>query len=176
MTVPAGAPFTVDRVENAVVQCLNAIVSAAASFTPAIALPGRQIAGEGIIPYDCEQVFASVMTLGTGTPEPARGTSSSGVGTWPPIGNGANYTFFSATIQLAVVRNTLEKMTGLGQQAPTPAAYLGNLGLVSKDIALLWAAIVQIQDAEVTAAPTRQTAGNPQGGLVATSAQITILI
>lgn len=175
MTAPEGAPFNTDRVELAIVGCLNAIVSAAASFSTPITLPSRQIAGAGLIPYDCEQVFATVITLGTGTPEP-RGTSNSGAGTWPDASTGANYTLYNAVVSLGIVRNSVEKMTGVGNTAPQPSAYLANLGLVSQDVALLWAAITQIQDAQTTAAPTTETAGPPQGGLIATTARITILI
>lgn len=175
MTAPAGAPFDANRVELAIVGCLNAIVSAAASFAPPLVLPSRQIAGAGLIPYDCEQVFATVITLGTGTPEPGR-SSNSGAGTWPAISTGANMTLFNAVVSLGIVRNSVEKVTGLGTNAPTPAAYLANLGLVSQDVALLWAAITQIQDAQITAIPTTEVAGPPQGALIATTARITILI
>lgn len=175
MTAPEGAPFDTDRVELAIVGCLNAIVSAAANFSTPVVLPSRQIAGAGLIPYDCEQVFATVVTLGTGTPEPGR-ASNSGVGTWPGLATGANYTLFNATVSLGIVRKSIERVTGLGQIPPTPAAYLSNLGLVSSDVAVLWAAISQIQELQSSAAPTSETTGPPQGGLIATTARITILI
>lgn len=173
MTSPHGAPFDVNRVENLVTEALNAIISVASSFSPAISLPSRQIAGAGLIPYDCAMVFASVQTVTTGAPE---GKNLPGTATYPTTGSGANFTLYQAVILLGIVRDSQEKMTGLGQQAPAPAAYLANLGIASQDMAILLGAIGQIADAQISATPETLTAGSPQGVLVATTARIAVLV
>lgn len=173
MTAPAGAPFDADRIENLVTSCLNAIVSTAASFDPAVALPARQIAGAGNIPNDCAQVYATVMTVTTGTPEPL---GNSGAGTWPPATADGNQTMYSAVIILAIVRATNDTPTGpLGQNPPTPAAYLANLAQSSQDMAVLMAAVGQIADAQMSATPRTETAGTPQGGMVTTNCRLTVI-
>lgn len=173
MTAPDGAPFDADRVENLVVLALNAIVSSAAGFSPAISLPSRQIAGAGLIPYDCEQVFAAVQTVTTGTPEPL---GAPGTSTFPTTASGANQTLYSAVIQLAIVRKSKELITGLGQVPPPPSAFLANLGYASQDMAILMAAVGLIADAQMSATPRQELAGNPQGGLVATTCRVTVLV
>lgn len=173
MTAPHGAPFNADRIENLVTLALGAIVSAASSFSPAISLPSRQIAGAGLIPYDCAFVFASVQTVTTGAPE---GKNLPGTATFPTTGSGANFTLYQAVILLGIVRDSAEVMTGLGQQAPAPASYLANLAIASKDMAILLAAIGQIADAQISATPETMTAGSPKGALVATTARITVLV
>lgn len=174
MTAPIGAPFNADRVENLVVLCLGAIVTAAANFTPAVTLPSRQIAGAGTIPNDCEQVYATVQSVTTGTPEPL---GTSGVSTWPTQADGGNQTLYSAVIMLAIVRKTNDTPTGpLGQTAPTPTAYLANLGAASQDMAVLMAALATIGEQQSSATPRVETAGTPQGGLVTTSCRVTVLV
>lgn len=167
-------PFDVTRVENLVVECLNAIVSAAASFSPPVVLPSRQIAGAGNIPYDCEQVLATIQLVATGAPEQRSSLSAS---TWPPQADGANQTLYQATIVMAIVRKTNDTPTGpLGNIAPAPTAYLANLAAVSQDMAVLMAALSQIADAQISATPRTLTAGNPQGGLIPTSVRFTVLV
>lgn len=174
MTAPVGAPFDADRVQALVVLALGAIVTSAANFTPPIALPARQIAGAGTIPNDCEQVYAAVQTVTTGTPEPL---GTSGVSTWPTQADGANQTMYSAVLQLAIVRKTNDTPTSpLGQVAPTPAAYLANLAATSADMAILMAALAQLGVAQSSATPRVETAGSPQGGMVTTSCRVTVLV
>lgn len=173
MTAPEGAPFDSGRVEALVTLCLASIVSAAANFSPAVILPVRQIAGTGVIPYDCEQVIAAVQTITTGTPE-ALGLS--GASTFPTTASGANQTLYGAQVTLAIVRNSIEKMTGLGQIPPSPTAYLGNLGLVSQDMAVLLAAVTLIAEAQSSATPRTELPSGPQGGLIATVCRLTVLV
>lgn len=173
MTAPDGAPFDTDRVENLVTSFLTAIVSAAASFTPPVTLPARQISGAGRIPYDCEEVFATVLTVGTGTPE-ALGLT--GTSTFPVTASGANQTLYNAVILLAIVRTSLEKITGMGIVPPDPTLFTGNLGLISQDTAVLMAALGQVAEAQSSASPRTITANSPQGGLIATTLQVTILL
>lgn len=172
MTAPANAPFDADRIENLVTSALNAIVSAAASFTPAVSLPGRQIAGAGLIPYDCEQVYVSFLTSSLGTPEPL---GASGVSTWPAQADGANQTLYNAVLQLAIVRPSQELIQGMGNAAPPTTQYLANLAQISQDTAVLMAAINQIATAQMSATPRTITAGSPQGALVATTCRLTVL-
>lgn len=174
MTAPDGAPFDADRVQLLVTSCLAAIVAAAASFTPPVSLPARQIAAAGTIPNDCEQVYATYQTVTTGTPEP-RGDG--GAGTWPPVSAGGNQTLYVAVIQLAIVRKTADTPTGpLGQIPPTPTAYLANLAASSRDVAVLMAAVGQIADAQMSATPRTETAGPPLGGLFTTSCRVSVLV
>lgn len=172
MTAPSYAPFDTNRVENLVTGCLNAIVSAAAGFSPAVILPARQISGAGPIPYDCEQVFATVLSVGTGTPEPL---GLSGVATWPTTASGANYTLYNATLTLAILRNSAEKITGMGTSAPAPALFGQNLGLASQDIAVLQAALAQIGEAQSSATPRTESVVTA-GGLIATTCRLVVLV
>ncbi len=172
MTAPAYAPFDADRVETLVTACLNAIVSAASGFTPAVTLPSRQIAGAGPIPYDCEQVFATVLSVGTGTPEPL---GLSGIATWPTTASGANFTLYNATLQLAILRESREKITGMGNSAPDPSLFGQNLGLASQDIAVLQAALAQIGEAFSTATPRTESVA-VGGGLLATTCRVIMLV
>lgn len=173
MTAPTYGPFDASRIENLVTLCLGAIVTSAASFAPAIELPSRQIAGVGLIPYDCEQVLASMQSLTTGIPESTG--FYTGANTWPPFDAGANNTMYQATLTLAIVRNSKEVITGVGNNPPPASAYLANLGMVSADMAVLLAAVSQIADAQHSAVPQTELPGGPLGGLVASVCRITVL-
>lgn len=174
MTAPDYGPFDASRVENLVTSSLLAIVNAAAAFSPAISIPARQIAAVSLVPYDCEQVVASVQALGTGIPEGSG--SNIGSGTWPPFDAHANNTFYNATLTLAIVRKTNEGLTGIGNTPPTPAAYLANLAQVSGDVAVLLAAVSQIADAQHSATPQTELPNGPLGGLIATVCRVQVLV
>lgn len=165
------APFEITRVSDLVQSCLAALVASAAGLS--VSLPSRQIAAAGSVPYDCSQVVVTVIQIGTGTPEPTG--PRTGMLTYPNADS--NSTLYQATIQLAIVRGTHDTPTGpLGQTAPTPAAYLANLTNASQDAAALIRAVNQIAENEMSAVPRTVTIGTPQGGLVATSARITVLV
>lgn len=168
-------PFTTDRISDLVQLCLAAIVTAAASFDPAIDLPQRQIAGAGTIPYDCEQVVVNLIQVGTGTPEPTGAGFRAGAATYP--NPGSNITLYQATVALAIVRCTSTTPPGpRGQGIPTPDAYLANLTAASTDAAVLLAALDTLGQTLISATPRTVTAGIPAGGLVATSARVNLLV
>lgn len=168
MTEP---PFEIDRIGALVVQALNAVVAAGEDLS--VELPSRQIAAAAAVPYDCAQVVAYVTRLGTGAPE-----SRSGAGTYPTAD--ASDTLYSATLVIGIVRGSHTVMKGgTSASPPGPAAYLENLTSASGDAAVLLRAADRIQNGTwglaTGAVPRAVTFTAPQGGLVATTCQVTEL-
>lgn len=160
--------FGLTRISDFVAGALQHVLDAAARL--GVELPDRAIVGTGIIPADCEQVVASLLTFGTGAPEGVGGRT--GAGTYP--GPESNMTIYQVTITLEIMRKTTEIMTG--RTAPAPSTYVANLMAASRDAAVILAAVDAIADDQVSAIPRSVTAGSPQGGVFKTSARITAVV
>lgn len=154
--------FDADTVSSAAQRILTALDDAADALPGGTPLPARQILSAAGVAWDCEMAYVAFLTAQLGIPESLGETiPMTGVNTWPM----GNLTVWTLTFEVGVIRKVTTGMQGpRGTVAPPTVNYLGDLTLLSSDVAVVINAAETLVARNLQPVPHDGNAAETEGG------------